>query len=96
MENMIKKYLSSGMLVAYILKMLCTGTVTFAETGIVFSLIGMITLQEYFEKHQKIQDISKVVEKQNVVIKEMAQEFSNLKTSMSGLKLQQGMKQTKL
>ena len=84
------------MLVAYILKMLCTGNVSFAETGIVFSLIGMITLQDYFEKHHKIQDISKVVEKQNVVIKEMAQEVSNIKTSMSGLRLQQGMKNAKV
>jgi hypothetical protein len=92
----VKKFLPSGMLFAYILKMLCIGDVNFAEMGIVFSLAGMVALNDYIEKHKKLQDMSKVIEKQNIVIKEIAEEVSNLKTVITGVKLQQGVKSVKI
>lgn len=103
----LKNILPSGMLVAYVLKMLLTGSVNFPETGIVLCLTSLVMSLDYFSKHttiqkiekdleKKFETISKVVEKQNLVIKEMAEEVSSLKTNVTASRLQQGMKNVKV
>lgn len=87
------KYSSIGLLVAFIGKLLIFGT-SIPEMGVVLGLISLIGVKEYLEKNLEIQEIKKIIEKQNIVIEKMAQEIMFCKDNISGLKMQSGLKNT--
>ena|ERR1035437_6902309 len=86
-----KNDISMGLLVAFIVKNLFFSS-NISDMGIALGLIGMVALKEYIAKHSDIQDMKKIVEKQSQVIEKMAQEIVLCKESVSGLKMQTGMK----
>jgi hypothetical protein len=44
------------------------------------------------DKHKKVQEMSEIINKQNEVLAKMATEVDAIKTSMVGLKMNQGFK----
>ena len=87
----IKKYVPIGLLCAYLVKLIIYGT-NFPEMGVVFALTAYVALRDYVEKHKKVQEVLEIVNKQNEVIAKMATEVDAMKTSMVGLKMNQGFK----
>jgi hypothetical protein len=87
----MKKYIPMGLLCLYVLKLVALGT-NFPEMGVVFALTSYVALKDYMEKHKKIQEMSEVINKQNEVLAKMATEVDAIKTSMVGLKMNQGFK----
>ena len=87
----MKKYVPVGLLCAYVLKLIALGT-NFPEMGVVFALTAYVALRDYVEKHKKIQEMSAVIAKQNEILAKMATEVDAIKTSMVGLKMNQGFK----
>lgn len=85
------KFLPIGLLCAYIVKLIALGT-SFPEMGVVFALTAYVALKDYLDKHKKIQEMSEVIAKQNEVLAKMATEVDAIKTSMVGLKMNQGFK----
>ena len=64
----------------------------FPEMGVVFALTAYVAIKDYMDKHKKIQDMVEVINKQNEVITKMVTEVDAIKTSMVGLKMNQGFK----
>lgn len=76
-----------------------------ADAAIAVSLIGLLVLKEYLAKHkilkelenetkEKLKAMSEAINLQNEVIKAQAIEFDKLRGSITGLKLQNGVKET--
>ena len=85
------KFLPIGLLCVYVLKLIVLGT-NFPEMGVVFALTAYVAIKDYMDKHKKIQDMVEVINKQNEVIAKMVTEVDAIKTSMVGLKMNQGFK----
>ena len=85
------KFLPIGLLCVYVLKLIALGT-NFPEMGVVFALTAYVAIKDYMDKHKKIQDMVEVINKQNEVIAKMVTEVDAMKTSMVGLKMNQGFK----
>lgn len=85
------KFLPIGLLCAYVLKLIMLGT-NFPEMGVVFALTAYVAMKDYMDKHKKVQEMSEIINKQNEVLAKMATEVDAIKTSMVGLKMNQGFK----
>jgi hypothetical protein len=60
--------------------------------GVVFALTAYVGMKDYMDKHKKVQEMSDIIIKQNEVISKMVVEVDAIKTSMVGLKMNQGFK----
>jgi Rieske Fe-S protein len=85
------KFLPIGLLCVYVLKLIVLGT-SFPEMGVVFALTAYVGMKDYMDKHKKVQEMSEIIIKQNEVISKMVVEVDAIKTSMVGLKMNQGFK----
>ncbi len=96
-------YIPIGLVLALGIKCLAVG-ISPADAAISVSLIALLALREYMEKHKKLQeveastekklaDMTAAIEMQNKVIKAQAEEFDKLRGTIQGFKLQQGMKE---
>jgi hypothetical protein len=85
------KFLPIGLLCVYVLKLIVFGT-SFPEMGVVFALTAYVGMKDYMDKHKKVQEMSDIIIKQNEVISKMVVEVDAIKTSMVGLKMNQGFK----
>lgn len=94
------QYLPSGLLFAFIAKLLILGTSP-SEMGVVFCLGGINALQYYLDKSKKIneiveknekdnKEIIEIVNKQNEVINKMAHELSLVRDNVASVKLAGG------
>lgn len=74
-----------------------------SDASIAVALVGLLSIREYLDgnrKHselanettKKLQEMSEAIAKQNQVIKLQAEEYDKLRNSMSGIKLQYGVK----
>lgn len=88
MEDKIKYYLPQGLLIVCMLIGLFHSSMMALVSVVVCGVYSMFV--HWVEKHSKIQDIKSVVDKQNEVIHKLAEELATLRTSVTGLKLTQG------
>lgn len=99
--HLFKEYLPSGLLLAFVGKMLLQGTSP-SDMGIVIALTAYAALQQYLEKSKKIndivsenekkwKDIAETVNKQNEVINASAKELAIVRDNVAGMKLAGGM-----
>jgi len=62
------------------------------ETFIVLGILSIIGIKTFLNNHKKLKDYDLILSKQNEVISKMATEVDAIKTSMVGLKMNQGFK----
>ncbi len=102
MDNLLKN-IPVGLVLAMGLKCVALG-VSGADAAIAVSLIGLLTLREYMEKHSKLKEVEErtdkkvsemttAIELQNKVIKAQAEEFSKLRDQMVSVKMAAGTKE---
>ncbi len=77
----------------FILKLIVNG-VNLPECGVAIGLTAFMAVKEFIahKKNIKLQEVTKIVDKQNEVIMKMATEIDALKTSIVGVKMGQGFK----
>jgi hypothetical protein len=97
-----KQYLPLGLLSAFVLKSLILGT-NLADMGVIFSLVALVSLKEFLDRHKKMKEIEdfvksevsefkNVIQKQNEVIELMSKKIQENNTKVSSLTMAQGMK----
>jgi len=87
----LAKFLPLGLLCAFVLKLIVFGT-NLPEMGVVFALTAFAAMKDYMDKHKKVQEMVEIINKQNEVIAKAVTEVDAIKTSMVGLKMNQGFK----
>lgn len=100
MDNL--RHIPMGLVLALGLKCVVLG-ISGADAAVAVSLIGLLTLREYMEKHSKLKEVEEhantkikemtaAISKQNEVIKLQADEFVKLRDQMAGIKMSFGSK----
>ena len=98
MERFLK-YVPTGLLIAYVSKMLIIGS-TLPDMGILLGLIGIVGLSAYMEKNETIKEMGEVLKKetaemrqviakQNEALTKMAVELDTMRTSVTSVKMGQ-------
>lgn len=87
----LEKILPLSLLSLLVGKSLLLG-VNLPEMGAILGLAALHGLSVYLDKHKKIQQIQEVVNKQNEVIEKMAKELDVVRTSVTAVKMQNGMR----
>jgi len=93
------KYIPTGLLVAYVTKMLITGS-TLPDMGILLGLISVVAISTYMEKNETIKEMGEalkkdttemrqVITKQNEALTKMAVELDTMRTSVTSVKMGQ-------
>lgn len=99
--HLFKEYLPSGLLLAFVGKILIQGA-SLSDVGVAIALVSYAGLEKYLEKSKKINDIvlaneqkwkeiAETVNKQNEVIKASAHELALVRDNVAGMKLAGGM-----
>jgi len=59
---------------------------------VIIGLLAFIFGKEFLEKNAKLKDVIHTVNEQNKIIEKMAKEVDSVRTSVVGMKMQNGMK----